>query len=84
MTEYSKSEALTFIEAMRLTLSGKTGFKWFVERLSDLSAYIECMAAENERLNAYLDWAEKRDEYESYCEANPSSTGEDERRLQDD
>jgi hypothetical protein len=55
MAEYTKDEALTFIEAMRRTLAGKVGFSWFVERLSDLSAYIETITAENERLKAGLD-----------------------------
>ena len=52
MAAYTKDEALTFIEAMRRTLAGKVGFSWFVERLSDLSAYIETITAENEQLKA--------------------------------
>jgi hypothetical protein len=67
MSEFTKDEALAFIEAIRLNLEGKVGFKWFVERLSGLAAYVDSVAAENERLNAYLDWAEARDDYESYC-----------------
>jgi hypothetical protein len=67
MSEYTKDEALAFINAIRLTLGGKVGFKWLAERLSDLAAYIESITAENERLNAYLDWANSRDDYESYC-----------------
>ena len=50
MTEFTKDEALAFIDAMRLTISGKTGFKWMEEKLSGLSAYIESVSAENERL----------------------------------
>ena len=50
MAAYTKDEALTFIEAMRRTLAGKVGFSWFVETLSDLSAYIEIITAENEQL----------------------------------
>jgi hypothetical protein len=67
MSEFTKDEALAFIEAIRLNLEGKVGFKWFVERLSGLAAYVDSVATENERLNAYLDWAEARDDYESYC-----------------
>jgi hypothetical protein len=67
MAEYTKDEALAFIEAIRLGLSGKVGFKWLVERLSLLSAYIESVAEENERLQAFLDWSGSRDGYESYC-----------------
>jgi len=66
MSEYTKDEALAFIDAIRLTLGGKVGFKWLAERLSNLSAYIEALAAENDRLNAYLDWADARGDYESY------------------
>jgi len=71
---YTKDEALAFIDAMRLTLDGKVGFKWLVERLSALTAYIESIATENERLNAYLDWAEARDDYESYRATRPDAT----------
>ncbi|MDZ7261488.1 MAG: hypothetical protein ONB05_05215 [candidate division KSB1 bacterium] len=67
MSEYTKDEALAFINGIRLTLGSKVGFKWLVEKLSGLAAYIESITAENERLNAYLDWANLRNEYESYC-----------------
>ena len=66
MAEYSKEEALAFIDAMRMTLNGKTGFKWLVERLSDLGAYIETITAENDQLNGYVDFANARDGYEAY------------------
>jgi hypothetical protein len=65
--EYSKDEALAFVEAIRLNLSGKVGFKWFVDRLSGLASYIETIADENERLNSYLDHAGARSDYERYC-----------------
>ena len=70
MAEYTKAEALAFIEAMRITLDGKTGFKWLVAKLSDLGAYIETISAENERMSAYLDWAGAREAYESYLETH--------------
>ncbi|MDO9557331.1 MAG: hypothetical protein Q7J82_07105 [Coriobacteriia bacterium] len=72
MSEYTKDDALTCIESMRLMLGNRVGFKWLVEKLSHLAAYIESIAAKNERLNAYLDWANARDDYESYC-ANPDA-----------
>jgi hypothetical protein len=72
MSAFTKGEALAFVEAIRLNLDGKTGFKWFVERLSFLADYIESTAAENQRLNAYLDSADARDDYESYCAGNPN------------
>jgi len=74
MSEYTKDEALAFIDAIRLTLDGKVGFKWLVERLSGLAAYVESITAENERMNAYLDWANSRDDYESYCATHPDAT----------
>jgi hypothetical protein len=66
MSAYTRDEALAFIDAMGLTLGGKVGFKWLVEKLSDLSAFVESVTAENERLNAYLEWADVRGDYESY------------------
>ena len=48
--EFTKGEALAFIDAMRRTIEGKTGFKWYAEKLSDLSAYVQALADENERL----------------------------------
>ncbi|MDZ4064510.1 MAG: hypothetical protein U1E22_07580 [Coriobacteriia bacterium] len=74
MSEFTNDEALAFIHAMRLTLDGKTGFKWLVERLSGLAAYIESITVEKERLNAYLDWANARDDYESYCAMYPEAS----------
>jgi hypothetical protein len=56
MLEYTRDDALTFVEAMRLMLNGKVGFK---------------RTAENERLNAYLDSAGMRAEYEAYASAHP-------------
>lgn len=72
MPEYTKDEALAFINGLRLTLSGRVGFKWLAEKLSDLAAYIESIAAENERLNAYLDWAKARDDYAAFCAMYPN------------
>jgi hypothetical protein len=65
MAEYTRDDALAFIDAMRLTLEGKVGFKWLVERMAALRAYVESIAAENEQLNAYLDRTGARDDYES-------------------
>lgn len=70
MAEYSKDEALAFIEAMRLTIKGKVGFKWMVAKLSDLSGYIESVAGDNARLYSYLDHANARADYESYAVAH--------------
>ena len=74
MSEFTRDEALAFIDAMRLNLDGKVGFKWFVERLTRLAAYIESSAAEDERLNAYLDSTDARDDYEQYCATYPDIT----------
>ncbi|MDO8963037.1 MAG: hypothetical protein Q7W30_00930 [Coriobacteriia bacterium] len=61
----TKDEALAFIEAIRLTLDRKVGFKWLVTKLSDLSRYIGRVADENERLNAYIDGTGARRDYEA-------------------
>jgi len=63
----TKDEAMAFIETLRLTISGKVGFKWLSAKLSDLAAFIESMAAENERLNAYVDDVGSRAGYESFA-----------------
>jgi hypothetical protein len=69
MAEYTKDEALAFINAMSLTLGGKVGFKWLVEKLSHLSEYVESTAAENERMNAYLDSIGARSDYECFIKS---------------
>ena len=66
VAEYSKDEALTFVDAIRSMLSGKPGFKWLVERLTDLTAYIETTAAENDQLNGFVDSTGARDQFEHY------------------
>ena len=66
MTEFTKDEALAFIESIRLTLAGKVGFRWLSEKLSGLAAYIESTAEENEWLNEYLDRADARKDYETF------------------
>ena len=82
MSEYTKAEALAFIDATRLTIEGKTGFRWMAEKLGDLSAFIESMAAENERMSAYLDHAGARADFEAFCAARgdvpaPGTAGEE-------
>ena len=54
MAVETREEALAFIDAMRLTIQGKVGFKWMTERLSELTAYVVSVADENERLKASL------------------------------
>lgn len=78
MAELTKDEVLAFIDAMRRTLEGKVGFKWLVERLSDITAYVESITAENERLNAFIDSAGSRAGYEAYAQAHPSAPGRSE------
>lgn len=78
MSEFTKGEALAFIGTMRLTFENKVGFKWLVEKLSGLEAYVASVATENEWLNAYLDWADERADYESYLAANPDTASRDE------
>lgn len=52
MTEYTKDEALAFIESMRVLFSSRVGFKWLGEKLALLAAYVEAITAENEALKA--------------------------------
>lgn len=70
MAGYTRDEALAFIGAIRLAIEGKVGFKWLVAKLGDLASYIEAIASENEQLNAYIDSAGARDDYESYLSEN--------------
>ena len=70
-SEFNKAEALAFVESLRLTLVNRVGFRWMVEKLSALAAYIGSIADENERLNAYVDWADAREDYESYSAKYP-------------
>jgi hypothetical protein len=74
VSEYTKDEALAFIDAMRLTLVNRVGFKWMVDRLASLAAYIESTCAENERLNAFIDSSNARDDYEAFCAARCART----------
>jgi hypothetical protein len=81
MSDYTRDEALAFIDAMRLTLDGKVGFKWHVQKLADLGTYVRSVADENERLNGYLDNTDRRTEYEAYLASlqdDPSTDGEPE------
>lgn len=66
MAEYTREEALTFIEAARVSLEGRVGFKWYAEKLADLGSYVEALADENERLNCFVDSIDARAAYESF------------------
>ena len=78
MSDFTKGEALAFIGTMRLTFENKVGFKWLVEKLSGLEAYVASVATENEQLNAYLDWADERAGYETYLVAHAGTASRDE------
>lgn len=69
----SEAEALAFINAMRLTIEGRVGFKWMVERLNDLAAYLESLHAEADRLNAFIDATDARADYEAFRAAQPDA-----------
>lgn len=66
MPEYTKQDALTFIETLRLTVANRVGFKWLTGKLVELNEFIESTVAENERLQAYIDRTGSRDEYEAF------------------
>jgi hypothetical protein len=73
MPRYTKVEALELVDSIRALLGARTGFQWLVGRLSQLTAYIEATAAENERLNAYLDRTNARDDYEAQAAIGPDA-----------
>ena len=77
VSEFTKDEALAFIEAMRLTIVDRVGFRWMVEKLSSLAVYIENTANDDERLNAFLDQTHTRDAYDSYCATLPETVPPD-------
>ncbi|MDP2300180.1 MAG: hypothetical protein Q8M55_05645 [Actinomycetota bacterium] len=71
MVEFTRDEALAFIESLRLIIGDRTGFKWLAEKLSRLTRYVESIAAENERLNEFIDLSGVRTDYESYRATTP-------------
>ena len=83
MSAFTKAEALAFIESLRLTVANRVGFRWMVERLSSLADYIESIAGENDRLNDYLDRANARNDYESYCQLHPNGAPLSDRAEED-
>jgi len=78
VSDFERDEALAFIDAMRLTIQGKIGFKWMTEKLSALAVYIESVAADNARLNAYIDQAGLRGDYESTWTKSPEAAHDEE------
>ena len=44
-------EALAFIQTLRLTVKGKTGFAWLTSELDELISFVENLYEENERLH---------------------------------
>jgi len=51
----TKEEVLAFLEANRQMFANKVGFKHMTGQLSDVIAFIEELAAENDRLKAEAD-----------------------------
>lgn len=66
MAEYTRDEALAFLDAVRLTVEGKVGFKWMVAKLSDLSAFVDSVTAENAALNEFVDSSGSREQYQAF------------------
>lgn len=83
MSDLTKDEALTFVEAIRLTLNGKVGFRWLVLRLTSLSDYIESVTTENEQLKAFLDATGAGEDFESYVSQQPESPDDTAASVQD-
>ncbi|MCL2503758.1 MAG: hypothetical protein FWE94_04000 [Coriobacteriia bacterium] len=51
----TKEEVLAYLEANRQMFAKKTGFRHAAEQLSDVIAFIERLADENERLRSEKD-----------------------------
>lgn len=64
---YTREDAVAFIEAMRMTVEGKVGFKWMTAKLELLGAYVDELAAENERVHAYLDATGTRADFDAFA-----------------
>lgn len=73
MSAFTKDEALAFIDAIRLNLRGRTGFRWFIERLSHLAEYVESTASENAQLNGFVDSIGARADFEEFRRATQDS-----------
>ncbi len=66
MAVETREEALAFVDAMRLTIQGKVGFRWMTERLSELTSYLDALADENGRLNAFIEQSGAREAYDAF------------------
>ena len=72
MTEFDRDEALAFIEAMRLTLGDRVGYRHMSEKLLALAAYVRSVTDENEQLRAYLDSVGSRAGWEALSAEHPA------------
>jgi hypothetical protein len=77
MPELNKQEALAFVEAMRLAITGKVGFRWLSDRMESLRSYIETTADENALLNNYIDHAGVRADFEAFAAQHDAASGDD-------
>lgn len=60
---FTGDEALAFIESLRLTLAGKTGFVWLATKLERLATYVARLTEESERMRAFIEAKGLTDEY---------------------
>lgn len=72
MTQVTREDALSFLEAVRLTVAGKAGFKWLDEKLSRLRDYVEELADENEEYRAYVEETGAAADFESFRRRRPN------------
>jgi hypothetical protein len=77
MVQHTPDDAVAFIEAMRLTLEGKVGFRWMADKLADLAQYVDSMQAENGQLKAYLAETGMIGDYEAYAARRRPGSGAD-------
>lgn len=64
---YTKNDALAFVDSIRILMANRTGFKWLMVDLDQLTAYIESSADENESMKEYLQEVNGVDDFEKYC-----------------
>lgn len=76
MADFTKDDAVAFVDSLRLTVANRTGFQWMTARLMALAVYLESIASENASMSAYLDSTHTREDYETWARLNPEGTGD--------
>lgn len=64
-------EAEAFVASLRLTLTGRVGFRWLDEKLIALAEHIAGQAVERRAMDAYLDERALREDFETWRASRP-------------